>query len=67
MTTTNPDPIRVQARVIRGGELNSYGEQTWEIDCPHCGEVHTHGGREGRRMANCTELNPAYLLVAPEE
>lgn len=41
----------------------------WEVDCPHCGEIHTHGASEGHRCSHCNRPKPpgaelGYWLLA---
>lgn len=29
------------------------GVEIFSFECPKCGEVHTHGAKEGHRVAHC--------------
>lgn len=60
-------PPKVRVRVTRESGINML-----TVDCPHCGESHTHGGgpvsepelRLGHRVAHCDGIpNPGYILV----
>lgn len=46
----------------------AYG--TWVIECPYCGKRHTHGAKEGHRVAHCAVDTPesvkGYILKAPQ-
>jgi hypothetical protein len=43
--TDERDPTVAVKRIQRGDD----GITTWVIDCPHCGEEHTHGAGAGHR------------------
>jgi len=43
---------------------------TWEIDCPFCFRVHTHGAGIGARVPHCSgplaSFTTSYVLVEPD-
>jgi hypothetical protein len=55
--TDDRDPSVPVKRVQRGDG----GVTTWVIDCPHCGEEHTHGAGAGHRVAHCLGGRGYYL------
>lgn len=54
-------------------EVIAYGDAekiTVQIECPHCGEIHTHGRETlgntdlGHRLSHCLDSNnPGYLII----
>jgi hypothetical protein len=55
--TDDRDPTVPVKRV----EHHDDGVTTWVIDCPHCGEEHTHGAGPGHRVAHCLGGRGYYL------
>lgn len=62
-------PPVVAAREVR--RRDRHGESImWEITCPWCHEIHTHGRGEGHRFAHCRTwtdgMITGYVVRAPE-
>jgi hypothetical protein len=55
--TPTETPIAPVERVV----LQPSGTELWEVRCPYCGRLHTHGGRPGHRVAHCGAAD-CYVL-----
>jgi hypothetical protein len=51
-----------------GHDLSGQPVAHWVIDCPYCGEEHTHGAGPGHRVSHCRSrlgCGPGYFIERP--